>query len=515
MGFQVGAFRFDRAKYASFTTYFKDISGLSRKAEVKIAGVKVGWVEKLGVVSVDGQPRVKADIMVRKDHKLFSNASAIVRQDGLIGTKYLELAPGDPELKQIHSGMTLLEPSEPPANIDEILKKFETIADYVEKVTGSFKDAIGGPQGSEQLKSIFSNLDNASQKISSFSDIVDRSLSRNEGNIDALLAVGQDIKRLTKKLEESVLPTFQGSMERISDVFDRDFNRVATKLETTAEAIDTASLQARDGLRNISSVAEKIDEGKGLLGKLVNEDETYRDLKVAVGGLKNYFSQVDRMQFVFDTHFEGFYRPAENYEYEDSKGFFDIRIHPDDDHFYLLQLSSSERGNIKRFEFNRKYFDDEGCPVNTDDLALKDKIKNTYRMKADFLKRNTVALGLQFGKVFKNLAFRVGLFENSAGVAVDFDIPFKNDNFRWVTSLEVFDTTGWNRDNRKFDRRPHLKWINKMYFMRNLYSVFGADDFVSKKNGNVFVGIGLRFGDDDAKHLMSSVGSAIGSLTKR
>jgi len=514
MGFQVGTFRFDRAKYANYKTYFKDISGLSRKAEVKIAGVKVGWVEKLGVIP-DGEPLVQADLMVHRDYKLYKNASAVVRQDGLLGPKFLELVPGDPYLETISPGSVLLEPSESPASIDEILKKFDSIASHVEDVTESFKDAVGGVEGSQQLTSIFSNLERAAIKIASFSDTFDRSLSRNEQNIDAFLEVGQDIKRLSKKLEESVLPAFQGNMERISDVFDRDFDRVATKLETTAQSIDEASLQAREGLRNISSVAEKIDEGKGLLGKLINEDETYKDLKVAVGGLKNYFSQIDRMQFVFDTHFEGFYRPAENYEYEDSKGYFDVRVHPDDDHFYILQLAASERGNIKRFELDRKYFDDEGCPVNTDSLELKDKVEHTYRMKADFFKRNTISLGLQFGKIFKNVAFRVGLFESSAGGAIDINIPFSTDKFRWVTSFEIFDTTGWNRRNRKYDRRPHLKWINRMFFMRNLYAVFGADDFVSKKNGNVFFGAGIRFGDDDVKYLFTSLGSSIGGVTRR
>jgi len=511
MGFQVGTFRFDRAKYANYKTYFKDISGLSRKAEVKIAGVKVGWVENLDVIA-DGEPRVEAVLMVRRDYQLYKNASAVVRQDGLLGPKFLELIPGDPYLEKLSAGSILFEPSDPPASIDDILKKFDSIANHVEEVTESFKEAVGGPQGSQQLQSIFGNLERAAEKIASFSEVVDRSLSRNEGNIDALLEVGQDIKRLSKKLEDNVLPTFQDSMVRISDVFDRDFNRVATKLETTAEAIDTASLQARDGLRNISSVAEKIDEGKGLLGKLINEDETYKDLKVAVGGIKNYFAHIHRMQIVFDTHFEGFYRPAENYAYEDSKGFFDVRIHPDDDHFYVLQLAASEKGQVHRSELHRQYFDDCGCPVNTDELELSDKVEHTLNVKRELFKRNTISVGLQFGKVFKNLACRLGLFENSAGIGIDFDIPFKTDKFRWVTSFELYDVAGWNR---KDDRRPHLKWINKMYFMRNIYAVFGADDFVSKRNGNVFVGAGIRFGDDDVKYLFSSLGAAAGGIARR
>jgi hypothetical protein len=38
------------------------------------------------------------------------------------------------------------------------------------------------------------------------------------------------------------------------------------------------------------------------------------------------------------------HRPAENYRYEDSKGYFDIRIHPNEEHFYVVQIASPEKG---------------------------------------------------------------------------------------------------------------------------------------------------------------------------
>jgi hypothetical protein len=118
---------------------------------------------------------------------------------------------------------------------------------------------------------------------------------------------------------------------------------------------------------------------------------------------------------------------------------------------------------------------------------------------------------LQFGKIFGPVAVRFGLFEGSSGIGVDFDIPFSSDKFRWVTSFEGFDFIGWNRLE---DRRPHLKWINKIYVMRNLYMTFGADDFISKHNSNAFFGAGIRFGDDDIKYFASSIGglSGVGSM---
>ena len=46
MASQIGAFRFDRIRYNTYSMNCKDVSGLSRKAMVKIAGVNVGLDRK-------------------------------------------------------------------------------------------------------------------------------------------------------------------------------------------------------------------------------------------------------------------------------------------------------------------------------------------------------------------------------------------------------------------------------------------------------------------------------------
>ena len=127
-----------------------------------------------------------------------------------------------------------------------------------------------------------------------------------------------------------------------------------------------------------------------------------------------------------------------------------------------------------------------------------------FRKNTTTVNRNQLRFGIQFGKIFGNIALRFGLFDGTGGMGFDFDIPFPTDKFRWVTTFEAFDFYGWNRID---DRRPHLKWINRMYIFNNIYLTFGADDFVSKNNANVFFGAGVRFGDDDVKYLLSSIGN--------
>jgi phospholipid/cholesterol/gamma-HCH transport system substrate-binding protein len=124
---------------------------------------------------------------------------------------------------------------------------------------------------------------------------------------------------------------------------------------------------------------------------------------------------------------------------------------------------------------------------------------------------DTFKYEMQFGKVFNNVAFRFGLFESSFGVGFDYELPFENDDFRWVSSFEAFDIRGRDRID---DQRPHFKWLNRVFFLRNLYFNFGADDFISRNNANTFIGVGLRFGDDDMKYFLSKLGVGGAATTK-
>ncbi len=511
LALQVGAFRFDGTRYTPYVVQCQNSDGLTKKADVKIAGVKVGWVKDIELTG-GNYAQAQITVMILKKYKLYSGTRAVVRSQSLLGAKYLEVIPGDSRQTELAAGAVLSNGDVAAQSFDELLKKFNAIADNVERVTTSLRMVFGDAHGTEQGKKIYSNLSDTAERLASFSAILERSFGRNEEHLDRFLRIGTDVNRLADKLDHDVLPSFKESVSRISDVFDRDFCRIATKLESLTDSLEQTCMQARDGIGQACSVAKKVNDGCGLIGKLVNDDEPYRDLKFATNGLRNYFAKMDRMQIVFDSHVESMHRLAENYDHADSKGYFDVRLHPNEDHFYQLQLVSSERGFRTRHDVHKSYIDTDGRPIDTNCLKLddRDKLQFLYNEKIDVYERNMLKLGLQFGKIFKNVALRFGIFEGCAGLACDIDIPVHSDNFRWLTSLEAFDFSGWNR---KDDRRPHLKWLNRMYLMRNIYLTFGADDFASKHNANVFFGAGIRFGDDDAKLLIGGLGGGgCGSL---
>lgn len=500
----IGAFRFNSSGYVGYTISFDDVAGLSRKADVKIAGVKVGWVEDLMLTQYDHKAR--ATIMLNEKYRLYDNAYAIVRQEGIIGTKYLEVIPGDPLLPSLHPGASLAKSGRDSVSIDELLYKFQNIASHVEKITDSLKDAFAGSDRNDQLRMTIENISMAAEKFNSLATSLHSVTSDNESAMHAMIS---DFQKFARTLKED-MPSYRESIDRLSATIEADFSKISQHLSSSAYSIEQAATEATDGFQSMTSIIEKIDEGRGLFGKMVNEDELYHDIKSTVSGIKNYLAKFETLGVVFDFHSETMHRPTENYAWADSKGYFNIRIHTSDSFFYIAQIVASERGFLSRHYVFEDYFDNLGRKLDYAALEESTTDQSQYNQFAFapqklIRERDPMAFGFQFGKIYRDVAFRFGLFEGTFGVGADYYIPFSNEKIAWTMTFEAFDFKGLQRFDMN-DRRPHLKWMNRIFFMNNLYFVFGADDFVSQTNANAFWGIGLRFGDDDMKYLLSKFG---------
>jgi len=493
----IGAFRFGGRGHLPYKVSFSDVSGLSRKADVKIAGVKVGWVED---VELSDTGRALANIMVNQKYALYDNAYAVVRQEGLIGAKYLEVSPGDPMLPKLASGDKLARPGREAVSIDELLFKFKNIAGNVEEFTSSLKNALGGADRSDQIRSTIEHISNASVNIDKLSATLEHVISGNEDNLNSILT---NIKGITDNLKTD-LPA-------IKETFDKFANE-------TADSLSSAAHEARETFENLSSVTQKINDGRGLLGKLINEEEMYKDIKSTVSGIKNYLNKFDSVGVIIDSHSETFNRPTDNFKYTITKGYLNVRLHTNDNFFYLGQLATSERGFTRR-DYTYQLFRDsrdanyheipfEEIPAESSD-PIAQAINNLTRRYAIPQKvvqtRTPYAYGAQIGKIYGNLSLRAGMFEGSFGAGVDYYIPLQEGKLSWITTLEIFDFKGEQRLLIDKQRRPHVKWLNKVFLFNNFYSTMGADDFISH-NATLFWGFGVRFADDDIKYLISKIG---------
>ena len=93
-------FAYQRSGQGSVSGYdvsakFSDASGIDAGSDVRIGGIKVGTVEKMGLDTKFYEASVT--LRIQDDVKLPKDSSAAIVSSGLIGSKYVSIAPGGAE----------------------------------------------------------------------------------------------------------------------------------------------------------------------------------------------------------------------------------------------------------------------------------------------------------------------------------------------------------------------------------------------------------------------------------
>jgi phospholipid/cholesterol/gamma-HCH transport system substrate-binding protein len=118
------ALQFGSAQWRALDTYhlearFTNASGLIRGSQVAVAGVPVGSVTGL---KLGEDFSALVEFKLRKDVRLPSDSVASIRGHGLLGDKYISLAPGSAE-DMLSSGGRLTD-TESSVDLESLLSRF-------------------------------------------------------------------------------------------------------------------------------------------------------------------------------------------------------------------------------------------------------------------------------------------------------------------------------------------------------------------------------------------------------
>ena len=91
LSLQIGGLSLDRSGGLELFATFDDIGGLSARAPVRIAGVRVGEVER---IALDEDLRARVVLDLRSDLALSIDSEASIRTSGLLGDQFIALEPG-------------------------------------------------------------------------------------------------------------------------------------------------------------------------------------------------------------------------------------------------------------------------------------------------------------------------------------------------------------------------------------------------------------------------------------
>jgi phospholipid/cholesterol/gamma-HCH transport system substrate-binding protein len=520
LSIRVGGLSFltDRGAY-DISVVVPNASGLDNKTTVEIAGIKVGEVKAIELEDA----RARIIMRIDKGVQIPVDSQIAIRTRGLLGAKYIEIIPGNahregpassgppvgapgggflrtaaaapgrsgapaPDEPFIRPGGEIRR-TQPTTDTDELVRQLSAIADDVKAVTASFRAALGGPEGQRQLREIVTSIAELSRNLN-------RVVAQNDQKIgvlvDNLTAFSRDLREISAQNREDLNATIV-NFRRFSDTLaaqSPDLIAAVRSLSTnldqlvkenrqnvgqSLENIRNAAARLDSALESVGSIAQKVDQGQGPLGRLVNDEQMGEQLSSAVTGLGELLGTADRLETRFQFRYVTL---AENGDGKTAAG---IELLPGPDRSYLLELVNNPYGRLRVNESTRTV-------VNPDGSTSTSSSRTVAR------KENELQVTFLVQKWWEDIGLRGGLIESTGGAGL---------MYRPIDNLDLtLDAFNFLRDGG-----PNLRAEARYTFLRRFHVSAGVenlldDEEISGPPRTFFFGGGFFFADEDLKTLV-------------
>jgi len=242
IGFKTGTFGVNRSLYAHYTIICNDCSGLTRKSEVKMAGVAIGWVDKISVSINNSNPVAHVHIVISHMYPLYRDVHVSIKQDGMIGQKYLELFPGSCTEHKLCSGDTFTAQINQVVSTDELMGQLQDLAVTIKAATQEIRDGVRNMAQSNDLERVVTAIDTTASELQTTLEHI-RTTARTCNDIADTVKSGQGLagKLLhDTKIYDSVatsIDTVNTSVEAIKKI--RVVGDVHTELACSSNTFNT------------------------------------------------------------------------------------------------------------------------------------------------------------------------------------------------------------------------------------------------------------------------------------
>ena len=390
---------------------FSNVSGLRTKSPVELAGVDVGVVKKVKPY----RNKALVTFAIDDDVILSTGSKAFLRTRGFLGDAYLEVVPGDPDLPLLKDG-DRIENTFVGGDINDMMNRFNDIADDVKTMSGQARETT---------------MPNLDQLVSTLKEVA----LRNEKN------------------------------------FDRIAENLAVLSERLRQIVEEGGEDANQAMGRINSIAQKIDEGRGTLGKLVNDEETVEKLNTAVESLNEALGSFNKWQFDMGYHTEYLSQT------EDFKHYVSMGVRPAPDKAFLFDIVEDPTPDTKRKQVVSQ--------ITTGGTT------STVTTETSTLTRDETQFSAQIAKKYYDLTLRGGIIESKGGLGLDYDVGPMSFSF------SAFDF------ENDFNEKPHLKMFGTLNLTENFFFMGGADDPLNPaQKTDYFMGAGFRLVDEDIKSVL-------------
>ena len=250
----------------SFTVVFDNVQGLNDGDHVNMLGKRIGSVTKTKIL----KQRVAVELSIYDNFafRIPIDSYIEVKSEGLLGSKYISIAPGKNGEKSIQPGDTVEGIRE--YDLSEITPGIVPMTQDLAAFARQLRSVLGEEQ-KQSIKEIIASIELLSN------------------NFNNLIVGYKDIisKEEKKKINNSI-----SNVEKASEVLLSQFEKISEISKKTDQISE--SLDAFDSsMKMLNTLLSSLNKGNGTLGRLVYDDKIHSNLDSLVYDLRSLVRDVN------------------------------------------------------------------------------------------------------------------------------------------------------------------------------------------------------------------------------
>jgi phospholipid/cholesterol/gamma-HCH transport system substrate-binding protein len=437
-----------------------DSSGIVERSQVRVAGIPIGTVEDIRLEN----GRARIDIRVQPEVALYEDAEAGKNTRNLLGEYYVGISPGTRGRRQLKDGDEIRQIA-PSASPDDVIQNMARIAQTVERITSALETSVGSEEAQQNMRDTLANLAQVTaalnETVNENRDSIRNILTgvetvTNQGQQDAV-AILDNVRVVTEELRRLMAGTEAGTPG------------ATEKVNSLVEKVSSAADSLQKTLSNLETTTGRMERGEGTLGRLTKDEKLIDEIEGVAESVGTYVSSLSQLRTIVSL------RTDYQFRAQTVKNFVELRLQPREDKFYSVEIVNDPRGLTRVEQVN----------VNTTNPNDPNQFQEIRSVTT-----NALRFSLQFAQRFGPFIGRFGLKESTGGVGLD--VLLLDDAFELRQDLFGFGEVV----------RPRWRLSLGYAFLNRVWLMGGVDDLMSVDRREYFVGMQLRFDDDDLKSVL-------------
>lgn len=246
-------------KEVSYHVLYKDVSGMHESNYIYLNGMKVGYIKDIKALDNRAE-NFLVTISISSKVNMTKDSKIVLFNADMLGSKALRLELGHGEL--LHKGDTITGEIEI-GMLDKLGTAITPMAENLNSILSATKSILN-QQNRDNIQRTLANLESTSRKLNDISQQFDGLIDSEKNKIKNIIAN-----------TESITTNLKDNNERLSNII----SRIDQITDTVAQAnIGNTLSETSRTIERLNKVLGIIENGKGNLGLLINDEGLYRNL---------------------------------------------------------------------------------------------------------------------------------------------------------------------------------------------------------------------------------------------